>query len=98
MIYETLQICWHKVDDEPSHPSKTETLLSPRDVVCPADNSFREKQQQDQSAAPQEFHSKKTHPAMPTVLGPVRPAKRTLTPIPWAGFGRSDRSVWTSGH
>lgn len=54
MIYETLQICWHKVDDEPSHLSKTETLLSPRDVVCPADNSFREKQQQDQSAAPQE--------------------------------------------
>lgn len=59
MIYETLQICWHKVDDEPSHLSKTETLLSPRDVVCPADNSFREKQQQDQSAAPQELHSKK---------------------------------------
>lgn len=41
---------------------------------------------------------KKSHPAMPTVPGPVRPAGRTLTPIPWAGSGRSDRSVWTSGH
>lgn len=95
MIYETLQICWHKVDDEPSHLSKTETLLSPRDVVCPADNSFREKQQQDQSAAPQELHSKK-----PTqlCLQSSAQSERTLTPIPWADFGRSDRSVWTSGH
>lgn len=89
---------WHKVDDEPSHLNKTETLLSPRDVVCPADNPLG----RNSNRTSQLHHKSYTVKNPPSYAYSQSLAQsnhqRNLTPIPWAGSGRNDRNVWTSGH
>lgn len=101
MIYETLQICWHKVDDEPSHVSKTETLLSPAEVLCARQtmpsgtNTNRTSQLHHNS-----YTVKKIHPAVPTVSDPVKPVKRTSHPflgLALAGVTRVCGRVNTDG-